>query len=269
MQLEDLSQNTNLRILTIKIIGLILLTILGIRLYHLQIVKGDYYEEKARNQQIRRIPIPAPRGTIFDRNGQILVDSRPTYNIVIANETLKNIDTEERINAYADGLGLDYKFVSERINFLKKQPNFETMVLKESVTSPDIAWVEAHEIEFPELRVEIQPQRNYVHKPLWHTFSVMLAKSVRHNWRSPNSKIFIPATLSAKAVWSSITTNICAVLTVIVKWLWIVADVYKAKSELFRRNPDKIWLRRLTLIYNSPPKANSPIPSPNAEQLFR
>lgn len=166
MQFEDQSQNTNLRILTIKIFGLILLTILGIRLYNLQVVKGDYYEEKARNQQIRRIPIPAPRGTIFDRNGKILVDSRPTYNVVIANETLKNIDTEERIQAYAEGLGLDNKFVNERINFLKKQPNFETMVLKESISPHDIAWVEAHEIEFPELRVEIQPQRNYVHKTI-------------------------------------------------------------------------------------------------------
>jgi penicillin-binding protein 2 len=164
MQFEDQSQNTNLRILTIKVFGLVLLTILGIRLYNLQINKGDYYEEKARNQQIRRILIPAPRGTILDRNGKILVDSRPTYNIVIANETLKNINTDERINAYANGLGLDYKYVSERMNFLKKQPNFETMVLKENVSSQDISWVEAHEIEFPELRVEIQPQRNYVYK---------------------------------------------------------------------------------------------------------
>jgi penicillin-binding protein 2 len=164
MQLEDQTQNVNLRILTIKVIGLVLLTILGIRLYNLQIVKGEHYEEKARNQQIRHIVIPAPRGSIFDRNGKILVDSRPTYNVVIANETLKNADTDDRINAYADGLGLDYKYVFERISFLKKQPNFERMVLKESISPADIAWVEAHEMEYPELRVEIQPQRNYVHK---------------------------------------------------------------------------------------------------------
>ncbi|HRH46445.1 MAG TPA: penicillin-binding protein 2, partial [Pyrinomonadaceae bacterium] len=164
MQFEDNTQNLSFRILTIKIFGFILLTILGVRLYDLQIRKYEYYVEKARNQQIRRLIIPATRGTIFDRNGKILVDSHPTYNIVIANETLKKIATDERINAYANGLGLDNKFVSERIEFLKKQPNFEVMVLKENITSQDIAWVESHEIEFPELRIEIQPQRNYVLK---------------------------------------------------------------------------------------------------------
>lgn len=164
MQFEDHTQNLNFRILTIKVFGFLLLTILGVRLYDLQINKYEYYVEKARNQQIRHLVIPATRGTIFDRNGKILVDSHPTYNIVIANETLKNIATDERINAYANGLGLDNKFVSERIDFLKKQPNFEIMVLKENLTSQDIAWVESHEIEFPELRIEIQPQRNYVLK---------------------------------------------------------------------------------------------------------
>lgn len=158
MQFEDHTQNLNVRLLTIKVLGFILLAILGFRLYDLQINKYDHYVEKARNQQIRRLIIPAQRGTIFDRNGKVLVDSRPTYNIVLANEALKKVETNDRINAYANGLGLDSKYVSERIEFLKKQPNFEMMVLKENITTQDIAWVEAHEIEFPELRVEIQPQ---------------------------------------------------------------------------------------------------------------
>ncbi len=164
MHFEDQTQNLRVRIFTIQILSFILLIILGVRLYDLQINKGDYYEEKARNQQIRHIVIPASRGAIFDRNAKILVDSRPTYNIVIANEVLKNIDANSRFDSYSRGLGLDHGFVTERINFFKKQPGFEMMVLKENVTSQDIAWVEAHELEFPELRVEIQPQRNYPHK---------------------------------------------------------------------------------------------------------
>ncbi len=161
MQFADQTQNLNARIFTIKVLGFILLTILGIRSYHLQINKGEYYQEKAQNQQIRKISLPAPRGSIFDRHGQVLVDSRPTYNIIIANEALRNIDTAERIDSYAKELGLDRKFVSERLLFLKKQPGFEMMVLKENITSQDIAWVESHELEYPELRVEIHPRRNY------------------------------------------------------------------------------------------------------------
>lgn len=161
MQFGDQTQNLRIRISVIQILGLILMTILGIRLYNLQINKGSYYEDRARNQQIRHIIIPAPRGSIFDRNGRVLVDSRPTYNIVVANESLRNIETAERIDGYAQGLGLDKRFVDERLTLLKKRPAFESMVLKENITTQDIAWVESHELEYPELRIEIHPERNY------------------------------------------------------------------------------------------------------------
>ena len=90
MKVNDQSQNLPVRIGTIQIIAFVLLSILGARLYYLQVVKGEYYSERAENQRIRLIPIPAPRGAIFDRNGKILVDSRPTYNVTFANEPIKN-----------------------------------------------------------------------------------------------------------------------------------------------------------------------------------
>jgi penicillin-binding protein 2 len=137
------------------------LAVLGARLYYLQIVRGTYFSERAENQRIRLIPIPAPRGAIFDRNGKILVDSRLTYNVVLSNELLKKIDVSERVADYAFGLGLERQFVIERLNIIRKQNDFETMVLKENATMPDIAWVESHSLEFPELRIELQPQRFY------------------------------------------------------------------------------------------------------------
>ena len=161
MKLNDYSQNLPVRVSTIHIVAFVLLTLLGARLYYLQIVKGEYYSERAENQRIRLIPIPAPRGAIFDRNGKILVDSRPTYNVTLANEPIKKIDVTERIDDYAMGLNLEAEFVKERLAYIKKQPGFETMVLKESATIQDITWVESHALEFPELRIELQPQRYY------------------------------------------------------------------------------------------------------------
>ncbi|MFH4113891.1 penicillin-binding protein 2, partial [Acinetobacter baumannii] len=75
-----------------QIVAFALLVILGVRLYYLQIVQGDYWAGRAENQRIRLIPIPAPRGAIFDRNGKLLVDSRPTYNVVMSAEPMKKID---------------------------------------------------------------------------------------------------------------------------------------------------------------------------------
>ncbi|MBK9153449.1 MAG: hypothetical protein IPM25_04410 [Chloracidobacterium sp.] len=166
MKLNEHGQNLTVRIATIQVVAFVLLTLLGIRLYNLQVVEGDYYAERAENQRIRMIPIPAPRGAIFDRNGKILVDSRPTYNVVLSNEPIKNINVDDRVYDYATGLELEPKWVVDRLNTLKKQNDFETMVLKENATMKDIAWVESHSLEYPELRVELQPQRFYPHGPI-------------------------------------------------------------------------------------------------------
>ncbi|MEZ5427826.1 MAG: penicillin-binding protein 2 [Pyrinomonadaceae bacterium] len=166
MKLYDYSQNLSIRVGTIQVIAFIFLAVLGVRLYYLQVVKGEYYKNKAENQRIRLIPIPAPRGAIFDRNGEILVDSRPTYNVTLSNEIksiIKSGGLDDRLEAYSRGLSLEHQFLVERMNIIKDQPEFETLVLKENASIQDISWVESHSLEYPELRIELQPQRFYPH----------------------------------------------------------------------------------------------------------
>ena len=171
MKIGDNVQNLGARVGTIQIFAFLLLALLGGRLYYLQIVKGSYYSERAENQRVRLIPIPAPRGAIFDRKGDLLVDSRPTYNIVLSNEPLKSVNVNDRVDDYSRGLNLNRQFVVERLNLIKKQNDFDAMVLKENVGMQDIAWVESHLLEFPELRVDLQPQRFY---PLGTTLAHVL-----------------------------------------------------------------------------------------------
>jgi penicillin-binding protein 2 len=171
MKIGDHIQNLGARVGVIQVLAFVLLTLLGVRLYYLQIVRGDYYSDRAESQRVRLIPIPAPRGAIFDRNGKLLVDSRPTYNVVLSNEPLKSINVNDRIDDYSHGLNLDRQFVVERLNLIRKQNDFETMVIKDNAAMQDIAWVEAHSLEFPELRVELQPQRFY---PLGTTLAHVL-----------------------------------------------------------------------------------------------
>src|SRR5882757_1972293 len=141
MKFEDFSQNLGIRIATIQTIVVILLTVLGVRLYFLQIVKGEYYAGKAENQRIRKIRLPAPRGAIFDRNGKLLVDSRSTYNVTLASDAIKNINTNERVDIYADGLAVDKEYLLDRLNLIKKKvADFETFVIKENASLADITW---------------------------------------------------------------------------------------------------------------------------------
>ena len=56
MKLHDYSQNLPVRVGVIHVAAFVLLAILGARLYYLQIVKGDYYSERAENQRMQIYP---------------------------------------------------------------------------------------------------------------------------------------------------------------------------------------------------------------------
>jgi penicillin-binding protein 2 len=160
MKFVDDSQNLRVRLRLIQVLVLLLLGVLCVRLYLLQIVNGSRYAEIAENQRIRLLPIPAPRGAILDRSGNQLVDSRPIYSVILSREVTKSIDYS-LIKPLSDGLQLDSEILRERFDQVKSQPAFESIPIKEGATSADIAWVDAHQLEFPTLRIEQTPQRRY------------------------------------------------------------------------------------------------------------
>src|SRR5215211_6165596 len=164
MKFEDDTQNLRMRVAVIHALVVAILVVLGARLYFLQVVRGDYYAERAENQRIRRLRIPAPRGAIFDRHGKLLVDSRSTYNILLAGEDMKGKDWNVLIDPLSEGLGLDPGLLRERFDEAKRQPAFEEVTVKEGAGPADIAWVEAHSLELPMLLVREQPQRRYPDK---------------------------------------------------------------------------------------------------------
>src|SRR5437667_8453392 len=116
MKFVDDSQNLRVRLRIIQALVLVLLGVLTVRLYLLQIVNGARYAEIAENQRIRLLPIPAPRGVIFDRNGNLLVDSRPIYSIILSREDTKSIDRNILIKPLSDGLKLDSEILRERFD---------------------------------------------------------------------------------------------------------------------------------------------------------
>jgi penicillin-binding protein 2 len=161
MKFEDTSQNLRARLRAIQVMVVLLLGLLAVRLYFLQVVRGQYYAEIAQNQRIRLLPIPAPRGIIFDRNGRPIVDSRPIYTVILSREDVKGIDLSSLVKPLSEGLGVDTDILRDRFEQIKSLPAFESIQVKQDATPGDIAWVEAHNLEFPELRVEQQPERRY------------------------------------------------------------------------------------------------------------
>jgi penicillin-binding protein 2 len=161
MKYEDTSQNLRARLRFVQILVVAMLSLLSVRLYVLQVVRGDRYAEIAQNQRRRRLPIPAPRGVIFDRNLHPIVDSRPIYNVILTREDVKGKDLSTLVEPLSAGLNIDQQMLSDRFDMIKSMPAFESIQIKLDATPGDIAWVEAHNLEYPELRVEQQPQRSY------------------------------------------------------------------------------------------------------------
>ena len=161
MKFEDTSQNLRARLRFVQVLVVLLLGVLSVRLYVLQVVRGDHYAEIAENQRRRRLPIPAPRGVIFDREGRVIVDSTPIYNVILSREDVKGKDLNSLVEPLAEGLMVDKEILRDYFEVVKTMPAFESIQVKQNATPGDIAWVEAHNLEYPELRVEKQPQRRY------------------------------------------------------------------------------------------------------------
>jgi penicillin-binding protein 2 len=161
MKFEDTSQNLRARLRFIQALVVLMLGVLCVRLYVLQVVRGERYAEIAENQRRRRLPIPAPRGVIFDREGRVVVDSRPIYNVILSREDVKDKDINALIEPLSEGLNVDKDILRDYFEVVKTMPAFESIQVKQDATQGDIAWVEAHNLEYPELRVEQQPQRRY------------------------------------------------------------------------------------------------------------
>ena len=128
MKFEDDTQNLKARMAIIHGLVIAILAVLGARLYFLQVVNGDYYAERAENQRVRHLRIPAPRGAIFDRNGKLLVDSRSTYNIILSGEDMKGKDLNELVEkkyipqmpAAPFGMKLQYDANSGKVSVVKQ-----------------------------------------------------------------------------------------------------------------------------------------------------
>jgi penicillin-binding protein 2 len=157
---EEIRQ-TSLRLEVLRALAIVIFVILGARLYWLQVLKHDSFSEQAERNRIRVLPIPAPRGTIYDRKGRPLVSSRNSYNIVLLREKKENL--ESKIDLIVENLGVEREWLAKRFEDARFEPKYESIVVKEQATPADVAWVRAHEYDHPELRAEEAPQRLYLH----------------------------------------------------------------------------------------------------------
>ena len=159
-----LEQDTNRQLIQqrlgmFRIPVLLVFIVFGARLWQLQIIQGAEYTLKAERNRVRQIPIVAPRGAIFDRNGTPLVENRPSFDILLYREDMKDRDATERF--IIDKLGVSRESIERQFSRHKNTPRYRPIVVKEDVGMDDISAVEAHRQEHPEIRLGREQRRLY------------------------------------------------------------------------------------------------------------
>ena len=104
MIIPDDRTNLNAR-LTVMQVGLgVMFFVLVVSFWAIQVLQHDKFLEEAENNHTREIPLRAPRGAMFDRHGQVLVENREALNISLVREQAQNLDRSMRLLAAVTGL---------------------------------------------------------------------------------------------------------------------------------------------------------------------
>jgi penicillin-binding protein 2 len=150
---------TRVRILSSIVTGLLVVIATGF--WFVQLVQGDYYRELAENNRLRKLPIKAPRGLIFDRHGRLLVENIPSYNLMIDRSRAGHVDRS--VAFAAEVLGRPVEELDDVMKRYAGLPDFHPVLLAENLTLSEVSRFGAFSLEYPEFEVEVQHLRLYRH----------------------------------------------------------------------------------------------------------
>ena len=87
------------RFTIIIVILAIMMAVLTLKLMHLTLIKGNYYRDIAKNNRLREVKIPAPRGNIYDRNGELLATTKNVYVANLYKDQIKQMKLDDSNDA--------------------------------------------------------------------------------------------------------------------------------------------------------------------------
>ena len=141
--------------------GLALLSLLLLlaRLWNLQILHGDDMRSLSESNRIRLHRVQATRGTVVDRNGRVLIDSRPSFDAVLVPEDARNV--EVTIENLAQLLNQSAADMHTLLAQTSSRPRFEEITVKRDLSWDDVVALETHQLDLPGVSLQITPRRSY------------------------------------------------------------------------------------------------------------
>lgn len=152
----EFRRHTNFLMTVVSIAFLLLIS----RLFFLQVIQGERFTYLSENNRIRLKKIPGTRGMVFDRKGQLLIDSRPSFDLLFVPEDAE--EPETTLRRLAGFLGKDKEELLGLLEGNKGRPPFEEMVLGRDIDWRTLVAVETHQLDLPGVTLRIRPRRSYL-----------------------------------------------------------------------------------------------------------
>jgi penicillin-binding protein 2 len=140
------------------VMTLLILSLIG-RLTYLQVLRHDYYVGLSQGNRVRLDPIPASRGLIRDRNGVVMADNEPAYQLELIREQVPDLnDTLKRLSA----LGLiDPDSVEDTRRVIFSRRSFDSVPVRLRLTDEEIGRFAVHRFQFPGVDLATRQTRHY------------------------------------------------------------------------------------------------------------
>src|SRR5580698_1921269 len=137
---------------------LMMLVLVG-GLWRLQVLGVDTWRVLAEQNRIRKVPILAPRGKLFDREGRLLVDNYPSVSCFLVREQGHHYMAD--LPVIARGLNMTVEQIEAILKKYRTAPKYQPLPLKQDITPDEQEFIEAHRDEFPELETVEEQRRLY------------------------------------------------------------------------------------------------------------
>jgi len=137
----------------------LILVILTAGLWRLEVVGADNFRAMAEANRIRKVPVLAPRGRLFDREGRLLVDNYPSVTCYILREQVKDLEADMPL--ISAGLHMTPDQIHATLRRFQSAPKYQPIPLKQDITPDEQAFIEAHRNELPELETLEEQRRLY------------------------------------------------------------------------------------------------------------
>jgi penicillin-binding protein 2 len=138
---------------------LFMMLVLAGQLWRLQVLGAERFSQLAEQNRIRKVPILAPRGKLFDRENRLLVDNYPSVSCFLVREQNHNVDAD--LPLIARGLDLDLDQLRATLRRYRAAPGYQPIPIKQDITADEQAFIQSHRNELPELETIDEERRLY------------------------------------------------------------------------------------------------------------